>query len=216
MKNYILTLSLLFPLCALAQADKTTPYVFPAFTQGNVLQKSGGTTSASMNYNTLTQEMLFMQGDTKIVLDLSDNVDTIYLQDRKFIPVGQLCYEKLTDTKVALYQQHFSKTIKHGKNADLDQQVNNTITSANAQGIRTTSGPKGPTYEDKLPEGYELVPQDEFWLKQGKSFYSAKTLKKIAKVFPDKEAAMEAYVKDNKLDIAKAVDLAKLVVFLNK
>ncbi len=196
-----------------AQAGGTSPYVFMAFTNARVLQKGGGITEASMNYNTLTQEMLFMQGSEKMVLDQVDNIDTIYFGNRKFIPAGKVFYEKLTDTKVALYVQYLNKAMLRGRNADLEGQANNTITAS--QGIKNNST-SAAKYALNLGEGYALQPETEYWLQKGKSFYNATSLKKIIKVFPDKEQALNTYIKENNLDISKAADLSKLIVFCNK
>ena len=215
MKIQLITIGLFITAsCALAQTmPANSPYLFPTFVKASVLQKGGGTTDADMNYNTLTQEMMFMQNGEKMVMDLPETVDTIFIQGKKFIPAGKVYYDKLTDTKVALYEQHFNKLQLHGKNADLDDQVNNTITSS--QGIRNTKTTTG-NYSAVLAEGYTLNPQNTFWLQKGKSFYSADGVKKIVKVFPDKEQAINDFIKTNKVDITQADDLAKLVVFLNK
>ncbi|MES2279259.1 MAG: hypothetical protein V4592_24720 [Bacteroidota bacterium] len=198
---------------AFAQSKgSVSPYIFPEFVKASVLQKGGGVTEASMNYNTLTQEMLFLQGDVKTVLD-QNNVDTIFLQDRKFIPAGTVYYEKLTDTKIALYIQHFNKMLVRGKNPDLDEQANNTITAAQGFKNAFTSSSK---YDAKLSDGYTLEPHSTFWLQKGKSFNKISDLKGILKLFPpNKEQSVNAYIKDNKLDITQPADLAKLIVFCN-
>jgi hypothetical protein len=215
MKSINLTLLFFFAVLtsALAQSSgSVSPYVFPQFVKASVLQKGGGVTDATMNYNTLTQEMLFMQDGVKTVLDQS-NADTIFLQDKKFIPVGTVYYQKLTNTKIALYIQHVNKMLLHGRNPNLEDQANNTITAS--QGIKNaaTSSSK---YDEKLGEGYTLEPRSVFWLQKGKSFNKVSDLKSILKVFPpDKEQAVTAFIKDKNLDITKADDLAQLIVFCN-
>jgi len=216
MKIYIITLTLLITAsCAFAQTNPgNSPYLFPAFVKASVLQKGGGVTEAEMNYNTLTEEMLFMEKGEKLVMDLAETVDTIYLGGKKFIPFGKVYYDKLTDTKVALYEQHVNLLQGHAKNANLEEQSNNTVTGS-YMGLKNTSNNTGK-YALVLSDGYTLYPQNHFWLQKGKSFYSADGVKKIAKVFPDKEQTINDYITTNKLDIAKADDLAKLIVFLNK
>ena len=213
MKLPILTLFLfIIATSSFAQKTGVSPYIFPEFMQASVLQKGGGVTEATMNYNTVTQEMLFMQNGVKTVLDM-DNVDTIYISNRKFIPVGKVYYEKLTDTKIALYRQNFNKPLLNGRNPNLADQVNNTITAS--QGIRNSST-SAAIYELKLGEGYTLQPESVYWLQKGKSFYSAADLKKILKVFPpNKEQAVNAYINDKKLDITQPDDLAKVIIFCN-
>ncbi|QKJ31692.1 hypothetical protein HQ865_18615 [Mucilaginibacter mali] len=190
-----------------------TPYVFPQFVQGSVQQKGGGVTDGMLNYNTVSQEMLFLQGSEKIVLD-AGNIDTVVLQGRKFIPVNNVFYEKLTNTKVALYQQHANEMKSRVKNSDLAQQSNNTVTSS--QGFRSAVN-QSSKYELTISDDYTLDPHDMFWLQKGKSFTNASDLKKILKVFPTvTEAAANTFIKDKGLDIKKAEDLKQLIVFCNQ
>jgi len=211
MKFAILTLTLtVFGLGASAQVS---PYVFPDFVKASVLQKNGAAADGTLDYNTISQEMLFLQDGVKTVLDMS-NVDTIYLQDKKFVPVsGAICYQKLTETKIPLYVQLINKPLLHGRNPDLAEQANNTITSS--QGIvnaKTTSA----KYDMKFAEGYTLEPLSVYYFQKGKSFTKIDDLKKVIKLFPDKEAAITAFVKENHTDLKNADDLAKLNIFCNK
>lgn len=190
-----------------------TPYVFPQFVQGSVLQKGGGVTEGMLNYNTLTQEMIFLQGSEKIVLELA-NIDTVYIQGRKFVPVNSACYEKLTDTKIALYLQHANELKKRVKNSDLADQSNNTITAS--QGFRSAVN-QSSKYELSFNDDYELDPHSVFWLQKGKSFSNASDLKKVLKVFPTvTEAAATAFIKDKGLDIKKPADMKQLIIFCNQ
>ena len=215
MKRLVFTLSLLISASGVFAQSSVSPYLFPTFSKASVLQKGGGVTDADMNYNTLTQEMLFIQNGDKLVMDLAETVDTIFIQGKKFIPVGKVYYDKITETKVALYQQHFNKMLYHGKSFDWDNQVNSALTAS--QGVKLAKSETSPTkYVEKFGEGYALESLDVFWLQKGKSFYSADGVKKIVKVFPDKEQAINDYIKANNLNISKADDLAKLIVFCNK
>lgn len=190
-----------------------TPYLFPQFIQGSVLQKGGGVTDGMLNYNTITQEMLFLQGNEKVVLDAS-NIDTVVLQGRKFIPVNNVFYEKMTDTKIALYQQHANELKKRVKNIDLADQSNNNVSAVN--GFRGAVN-QSSKYELTLSDDYTLDPHDTFWLQKGKSFSNASDLKKILKVFPTvTEVAANTFIKDKGLDLKKSEDLKQLIVFCNQ
>ena len=90
MKAYSLSIILIVLIAkVLAQGNNASSYVFPAFVSGTVLQKNGGATDGILNYNTLTQEMLFLQNGIKTVLD-AGNIDTVYIQNKKFIPAGSV------------------------------------------------------------------------------------------------------------------------------
>ena len=74
-------------------AKQLTQYLFPDFAEGSVLQKSGTVTKTTLNYNTLTQEMIFKQGDQFLALDKLHEIDTVFLNNKKFVPAGELFYE---------------------------------------------------------------------------------------------------------------------------
>ena len=116
-KRLIFTCAMVLASCVslFAQAKKTnpSPYVFPEFVKGTVLQKGGGVVEAVLNYNTITQEMMFAQNGSNMVMDQADNIDTIYIENRKFIPARSVYLEKLTDTSVPLYIQYKSKALKN-------------------------------------------------------------------------------------------------------
>ena len=64
-------------------------YLFPEFTKGVVLMKTGVKNEALLNYNSLTEEMIFDNKGTKLALGQLDQVDTVYIQNRKFFPLNK-------------------------------------------------------------------------------------------------------------------------------
>ena len=77
-------------------------YVFEKFTKGRVLLRSGMVSEQVLNYNILTGEMIFDAGDKYLAIAEPQNVDTIYINNRRFIPVGIKFYEVLTHTRAPL------------------------------------------------------------------------------------------------------------------
>jgi len=85
--------SLLIPLLlfvTVTKAQRTielSHYLFPEFTKGSVMMKDGTETSAMLNYNAVTREMIFQQNGR--VLALADPTlsltDTVRIEDRKFV-----------------------------------------------------------------------------------------------------------------------------------
>ena len=70
-------------------------YLFPEFIQGEVRLKSGTITGSRLNYNALTEEMIFESNGKYLAIAKPESVDTIYIQGRKFIPEGKIFYEIL-------------------------------------------------------------------------------------------------------------------------
>lgn len=210
MKNTILTIAL--AAIGFGASAQVSPYVFPAFANGTVIQKGGGKATANLNYNTVTQEMLFMQGANKVVLDPA-TVDTIIIQDKKFIPAAKAYYLKLTNTKIPLYQQITNNKSGNTGVADAAAGIGRSMTGTEDYTKQTNTS--AADYDLAYKDGVKLLADNKFWLEKDKEFRKANDTKDIIKVFPDKEQAIEAFVKQNNIDFKKAEDVAKLVVFCN-
>jgi hypothetical protein len=68
----------------------------------------------------------------------------------------------------------------------------------------------------KEVDNYQLKTEDAFWLQKGGAFYPASNLKSFVKFFPGKEAAIEAFAKENNISMNKKEDVIKLINFSNK
>src|SRR4051812_38434987 len=111
MKKFVLITAATFLVCTVFAQEvnnvkQLTQYLFLDFIEGSVLQKSGTVTKTMLNYNTLTQEMIFQQGDQNLTLDRIWEIDTVFIKDKKFVPADNMFYEVATNTPVALYIQH--------------------------------------------------------------------------------------------------------------
>ncbi|MGE4514751.1 MAG: hypothetical protein AB7E26_13205, partial [Chryseobacterium sp.] len=88
MKRLIILLHLIniTTLTILSQTE-STHYLQPDFADGTVIMKNGTKNQALLNYNMVTEEMVFYQGEQ--ILALADptliNLDTVVIGDRKFI-----------------------------------------------------------------------------------------------------------------------------------
>jgi hypothetical protein len=210
------TLSVVFLLLtasagAIAQSTSPSPFIFPEFVKGTVLQKGGAAVEALLDYNIISQEMMFDNNGTKLVLD-QDNIDTLYIQDRKFIPARQVYFEKLTNTAIPLYVQYKSTAVPPGPSDRIgggSNQVGGAV-------ISKKTIENADKYSMKLPEGFKLKNEDAYWLQKGGQFSPANDLKKVIKLFPSKGEQITAFVKENNIDLTSKADLIKLINFCNK
>lgn len=217
--HYKKSLRLMLPALALSTGafaqSASSPFVFPQFVKGTVLQKGGGVVEAQLDYNTITQEMMFDKDGSKLVLDQTDNIDTAYLDGRKFIPAKTGFYEKLTNTPVALYVQYKSTAVNSNASIGAGGGSNNAV--GGFVGVKQVKGSsKIDNYALQLPAGYSVKAQNTYFFQKGGQFYAATDAKKVAKVFPDKEVQLSAFVKDNNINFGKSEDMVKLTEFLNK
>jgi hypothetical protein len=187
-------------------ADAASPYVFPEFVQSTVLQKNGGRVNALLNYNTITQEMMFEQNGSRIVMD-QGSTDTIYLQNRKFIPAKGVYLEKVTNTRAALYVQNKNKAVL----AQKGEKVNGVLSDV----YKKNETEKADPYALKLPDSYRLLNDNKYWLQQGSDLIALTNLKKIPSLFPKKEAEVAKFIEENKISLTSQEDMVRLVEFGN-
>ena len=94
-------------------------YIFPEFTQGVVLMKNGIRNEALLNYNSLTEQMIFEKKGKKLAIGMNELgfVDTVFVKDRKFIALNGVFVELLSQSKWDLYIEHECKMEEHGKSS---------------------------------------------------------------------------------------------------
>jgi hypothetical protein len=214
MKYVCIILAFCYATSATAQdtltVTKLTQYLFPTFTEGTILYKSGARNKGTLNYNTLTQEIVFDDNGQQMALANPKDVDTVFLQNIKLIPVDDAFYEVATTTPVALFIQHQTQVIPPGSNTGFGT----TQTSATSSISDLKSS--GKAYALKLPDDFKLIPQTTYWLKQNNKYTIVRSVKDIKKIFASKAAAIDDYVKANKISFKNNSDVVKLVEFCNQ
>jgi hypothetical protein len=202
-------------ICAQSIAQQSaSPFIFPEFASGTVFQKNGATLAATLDYNTITQEMMFDQNGSKLVLDQVENIDSIVIQNCVFVPAKGVFFEKLTKTPVALYAQYKSKAVKKGSLDELGGGASPAL--AGAIGVRNRESEKPGNYNMQLPQNFKLETQIIYWLKKDNDFIQVNNLKVISKRFPGKESQIDAFIKENSISLGKIQNMIKLIEFSNK
>lgn len=212
-KLIILSIQMLACCSLFARADRNakqfTQYLFPEFTEGTVLQKSGTTTKTLLNYNTLTQEMIFKQGNDFLAIADPASVDTVFLNNEKFIYANNLFYEVAANAPVGLYIQHTSDIISSGAETGFGK----TQTTA-ASGL-TDLKSSGKAYSLSLTDEYTIKNKTAYLLKKDGNFITINNLKDVKNVFSGKENLIDDYAKKNKVSFKKDDDVIKLIEFCN-
>lgn len=214
LKKNILIIATAFICCnGFAQADRNvkqlSQYLFPDFAEGSVLQKSGTVIKTMLNYNTLTQEMIFKQGDQYLALDKISEIDTVFLNGKKFIPVNDVFYEAAVNAPVGLYIQHESDILSSGTETGFGK------TQSSAASGLTDLKSSGKAYSLSLTNEYSIKNKTVYLLKKDGNFIIVDNLKDIKKAFTGKENLIDDYAKKNKVSFKKGDDVIKLVEFCN-
>ena len=205
---------LLFMFCvsfffSFAQGNTITQYLFPEFSEGTIIKKSGEIVKAFMNYNTLTQEMIFQQNSQYLALDQLETVDTVYILNRAFVHANNVFYEVGVKAPIALCIQYHSILIPPGNETGFGQ---TQTSAANAVSDLKSSG---RAYALKLPDDYKLKSETSFWLKKNDKFIAIKNAKDVKNVFNNKTDSINIYLKTNKVNFKNKDDVTKLIAFCN-
>ena len=225
---YCILISGLMFISSYAQTkhQEITHYLFPEFTQGVVLMKDGGKNETLLNYNSLTEEMIFENRGYKLAIAQKEfaRIDTVYIKDRKFIVLNdqfvELLYnsnsimdrkfiesndqivEYVFHSKWDLYGEHKCDMKLPGKPVGYGGTSKTTAVKSYSSFYS-----EGIFYELELPDGYEIEPYTYYWLKKHEELYKFENMKGLKKFYKDKEDLFKPYVKkyDVKFDNQKSI-----------
>ena len=186
-------------------------YLFPEFTQGVVLMKSGTKNNALLNYNLLTEEMVFEDKGKKFSLGKEEQelVDTVFIKNRKFFKLNNTFIEFIYHSKFDLYAEHKCSVKQPGKPAGYG---GTSETSAITSYSSYLSG--GVVYELKLPNGYETKPYNYYWLKKNGGLNKFMNMRQLMKLYDDKEDLFKAYIKKNEVIFNNQESMVQLIKYL--
>jgi len=185
-------------------------FLFPDFSRSVVKLKTGKIITAMMNYNTITQKMTFSQNGTLSDLNKPEVVDTILIQNKKFIFYKNEFLEVIVNARVSLFIQHKSDLKSSGR--------------PGAYG--TTSHTLGPTsvsklysdnkgYDLNVPENFSVVQSPWYWMKINNTMSRIDSERQFLKLFPKNVEEIKQFIYKSDINIKKQEDLIKLVTYCN-
>ncbi len=186
-----------------------THYLFPEFTKGVVLMKTGIRNEAVLNYNALTEEMIFETRGTKLALGQLESIDTVYISDRKFIPRDNTFIELLFKSKYSLYADYKCKLKDPGKPAGYGG-----TSQTSAITTYSTFFAGGRPYEMKLPEGFETQSSVEYWLDKDGKLNKFLSIRQLSKLFDEKESVYKSYIKKHDVKYDDQASVIELLRFM--
>lgn len=206
----LFTLILFSSFCQ-SQGVELSHYVFPDFTNGSVLMKSGQQHQALLNYNALSEEMIFVDKGTKLAIskEEKEKVDTVYIKGRKFFVLDGRFLELIYRSGYELYAEHRCDVKYPGKPAGYGG-------TSETSSISTYSGvySGGILYELRLPDDFSIKPYLIYWLMKDGKINKIVNLKQLNKVFGDRKDQIKEYVSSNKTDYNDMESMVGLIRYL--
>lgn len=209
----IFFLSSLTPGNIIKCQDKQNPlpqFLFPSFSKGIIIMKDGRKLSATLNYNIIDEEMIFQQGQQYMALDKPEEIDTVCLQNRKFVYIDKAFYEVVAEGKTDIYMQHKGKYVQeasntaYGMKSPTNQNINlTTIKSVNQ--VRVL----------EIPENVTVSSTTVYWIMRDGELSKFNNQNQLLKLFSGSEEKIKEFIKTNNIDIKTREGLMNLGNFLN-
>lgn len=187
--------------------DGSAPqFLFPEFSTGKVRLKNGNSQSIELNYNTVSEKMVYKKEEKLFDVVNTEIIDTVIIKERKFVPVAKVFYEVLLPAPVSLFVQYQGKIIPPGTVAGYGgtSQVSSTT---NLSSVNLSMG----YYNLKLPDDYTVRVHLIFWINKENNMFSYETEKQFLKLFPDKASELKEFIKKQKIKFDKPADQVLLI-----
>lgn len=201
----------LFSSFAQNRGVELSHYIFPEFKNGTVLMKSGQQHQALLNYNTLSEEMIFEDKGRKLAIskEEKEKVDTVFIEGRKFFVLNGRFAELIYRSGYELYAEYRCDVKYPGKPAGYGG-------TSETSSVSTYSGvySGGVLYELKLPDDFKIKPYIIYWLKKDGVINKFVNLKQLNKIFSDRKDLIKEYISSNNPDFNDRESLIRLIRYL--
>ena len=210
LKTNLIILFFFFTTIANAQYSnevvQLTHYVFNKFMPGTVTMKSGESSNQLLNYNILTNEMIFDTDGKLLAIANPENVDTIYINYRKFIPISNRFYEVLVNAEMPLLLE-FTATVTEPGTATGYGGSSTTTASTSYKSLIGSGG----AYSLKLPDNFKVVPGFVYWIMKDDQLQKIGKANQLIKIFPGKKNIINDAIKRNNLKVSNREDIIMLI-----
>jgi hypothetical protein len=187
---------------------KLEHYALDSFTSGTVKLKNGTGSQHLLNYNLVTKEMIFKQGDVFLAIAEPETTDTVFIGKRKFVWSGDAkkgFYEWLAGREHPMFVE-YTCTVKEPGTPVGFGTSNTTAATATKSLIH-----QGGAYALKLPDGYEVIPKRTLLVRFDNEYYKIKNEQQLARLFPSKRDIINSWTKEHKTNFLKDEEVALLM-----
>jgi hypothetical protein len=210
----VFLLLLLFLPAAVSQ-DETLKnpeqYLFPEFSVGIVRMKNGERVVLDLNYNIVTEKLVFMQN--KQVFDIVNysSVDTAFIEGARFIPYGKVFFEVvIIDDNASFFVQH-KGSVKNPSRPAAYGGTSEVSSSTYINNMRIA----GDVYRKDHKADVEIYESPVLWIEKNDELLIVSGKKSILKIFEDKKSEVRTFMNRNKIDPSDPGQVRELVLFYN-
>ena len=186
-------------------------YLFPDFQSGRVVLKDKKIIKCQLNYNFLTDEVLFIDETGKeMALANPQDVQRVYIGNRLFITISKGYYEVIENELVSLLYKWKCNIAEKGKEGALGITTDAPSVYQMNQ-ISFDSRTWSLDVDKEVEVSVEVIP----YLKTRSKCVLIKGAKEYLKAFSDKRSEIKLYLGQNPVDFKKEEDLRRLTKYCN-
>ena len=193
------------------QLSNLPQFLYPGFSNSRVKMKFGKDITIMLNYNLVTEKMIFLQKGNVYDMINQGSVDTIYLNGCRFVPYGKVFYEVVPGAHVTFFIQHRgsilspSRPAAYGGTSDVSSSTYMTRIEFGSQ-----------VYNMQLKSDLKVKYDPLYWVKLNETMYCFTGEKQFLKVFSESGDKIKQYIRNNKLKFENREDLMKIWSYCNE
>jgi hypothetical protein len=187
-----------------------TQFLLPELHSAKISFKDGSSINVRMNYNILSERMIFEKDGKVLDLINTEKVDTVFLQGKKYIPMEKIFVEVINVSEIPLFIQYKGDLIPPGKPSG----YGGTSQTSSIESIATLYG-GAQSYNLKLPSDYTVRLTIINWIRLNGKMEKFISERQFLKIFKTREAEIKKFIKTNNTDFNNRNDIVKLLAFCN-
>lgn len=185
-------------------------YLFPDFSVAQVAMKTGKDIFLLLNYSVVLEKMIFLQKGQAYEMLYYDNVDTVYLQDKKFVPYNKIFLEVAFEGKIPLFIRHTARLLGPSRPGPYGSK--SEVSSSTYMNYLVT---QGEPFRMKDIEELNLKYDNLYLIKINNDYKGFASAGQFLKLFPLQKASINQFIRKNRIKFDKPEDVVKVVKFCN-
>jgi hypothetical protein len=196
-----------------AQADTVRnpeQFLFPEFYVGVAKMLNGEKIVLDLNYNIVTEKMVFMQKGQIFDIVNQSLIDTVYLEGKKFIPNEKVFYEILVNGGASFFIQH-KGSVKRPPRPAAYGGTSEVSSSTYISNLRLGND------RYRMPKNAEIiiVPGSLYWIRINNEMFMVTGKKSLLKIFADSKNDVKQFMGRSKFNAEDPEQICKLVNYYN-
>lgn len=198
--------------CFFISAQESNGYYFQDFTNGQVLLKNKQFARGKFNYDFRNKQMHFLNGNTDMIVENLQDIDTIIIDKTRFIPYEGRFVEVMKEGKTALLIEKEVNTRERGKVGAMGMATHGSVqaidVNARFQRVNGENNMDLTIYKDEIKNIYYIQIKRDW-----KSFRNQATLLKL---FPKKrQLEIKDAIKSMNINFDYPEEVVKLLERIN-